>query len=165
MLVLLQNTIRLALLLLVQILVMNNIHFLGFVNPYIYVLAILLWPARLDRKLAMTLALVIGLILDTFNNTPGVHTSASVLVAYLRKPFINAIVDLEEGANPTPSLRSFGISKFIKYILILVFIHHFTLFMLEVFSFDNFGITLLRTIVNTLITIIILLGIQSFTKE
>ncbi len=165
MLVLLQNIIRLAVLLLVQILVLNNIHFLGFVNPYIYVLAMLLWPVRLDRKLAMVLALCIGLILDTFNNTPGVHTSASLLVAFLRNPLINALVDLEEGSNPTPSFRTFGISKFIRYTVILVFIHHFLLFLLEVFSFDNFGITLIRILVNTLITVILILGIQSITKD
>lgn len=165
MLILIQNTIRLVLLLIVQILVLNNIHFLGFVNPYIYVLAILLWPVRFDRKTSMVFALIIGLIIDSFNNTPGVHAASTLLVAFLRNPLINAVADVEEGSNPRPSIRSFGISKFLKYTIILLLIHHTSLFMLEVFSFHNFGITLLRIIVNTVISSIIILGIQSISKD
>lgn len=165
MIVLIHNIIRLFLLLLVQIFILNNIHFLGFVNPYIYILAIMMWPVRFDRKTAMLLALGIGLVIDSFNNTPGIHTAAALLAAYLRNPVINLFVDIEEGNNPTPSIRSFGIAKFINYAVVIIFVHHFTLFFLEAFSFEHFGLTLLRIVINSLVTLTIILGIQSFIRE
>jgi rod shape-determining protein MreD len=144
--------------------VLNNIRFSGFINPYIYILFILLLPVRFPRWISLLLGFGLGLIIDSFTNTPGVHAFATVLVAYLRKPVINAFISVEEGANPLPGLYSFGVAAFVKYLVTLVVIHHTAFYFLEVFSFHDAGSTLMRIALNSFVTITILLGIQSFKK-
>jgi hypothetical protein len=106
-----------------------------------------------------------GLLIDIFSNTPGLHAFSTVLIAFLRYPVFNIFTSIEEGANPTPSFHSFGVVPFISSIALLILIHHTALFMLEVFSFINFGETIFRILINSLITILIILAIQSFVRK
>ena len=70
-----------------QLLIFNNIEFSGYVNPYVYILFIILLPFETPKVLLLVLAFLMGLIIDLFLGTPGVHTSATVLMAFFR-PFI-----------------------------------------------------------------------------
>jgi hypothetical protein len=103
-----------------------------------------------------------GLLIDIFSNTPGLHAFSTVLIAFLRYPVFNIFTSIEEGANPTPSFHSFGVVPFISSIALLILIHHTALFMLEVCSF---GETIFRILINSLITILIILAIQSFVRK
>ncbi|NLK47427.1 MAG: rod shape-determining protein MreD [Bacteroidales bacterium] len=161
----LQNIVSFIVLVLVQVLVLNNIHFMGYINPYIYILFILLLPVRFSRHFTLILAFVLGLIIDAFSNTYGMHAFSTVLIAFLRPFAVNLFANIEEDTNPTPSFNSFGIFAFSKYVISLVFIHHASFFLLEVFSFTAFGHTLLRIVLNTLITTVILLGICAVKRE
>jgi len=149
----------------IQIFILNNVRFLGYVNPYIYILFIFLLPVRFPRWMSLLLGFVTGILIDMFSNTPGLHAFSTVLIAFLRNPVINMFTSIEEGANPTPSFHSFGVAPFVSISSVLVLIHHATLFMLEVFGFNNFGDTLLRILINSLITILIMLAVQSFVKK
>jgi hypothetical protein len=111
------------------------------------------------------LAFALGIILDIFSNTYGIHAFTSVFIAFMRNPVISMYTSIEEGANPTPSFYTFGVVPFIKYVSTLVILHHTVLLLLEVFSFNGFGDTLIRIILNSLVTILIILGIQSFYKR
>jgi len=161
----LQNIARFVLLILVQVFVLNNIRFLGYINPYIYLLFILLLPVRFPRWLSLLLAFLLGLIIDSFMNTPGVHTFSTVLIAYLRNLVIKIFITIEEGANPEPSFASFGVAVMAKYIITLVLIHHLSVFMLETFSFENFGLLLMKILLNATISILIILGILTFKQK
>jgi len=163
--IVLQNIIRLILLVLLQVLVLNNIQFLGYINPYLYILIILALPVQMPRWLSLILAFGLGLIIDAFANTIGMHAFATVLVAFLRNGIIKLFTSIEEGNNPTPSFYSFGVSAYVKYVVVLVLIHHSTLLMLEAFSFVNFGITLTKIILSTAVTVLMILGIQSLSKK
>ena len=163
--VVLQNIIRFILLVLFQVLVLSNIQFLGYINPYLYILIILALPVQMPRWLTLILAFGLGLIIDTFTNTMGLHAFATVLVAFLRNGIIKLFTSIEEGNNPTPSFYSFGVSAYVKYVVVLVLIHHSTLLMLEAFSFVNFGITLIKIILSTAVTVLMILGIQSLSKK
>jgi len=163
--VVLQNIIRFILLVLFQVLVLSNIQFLGYINPYLYILIILALPVQMPRWLTLILAFGLGLIIDTFTNTMGMHAFATVLVAFLRNGIIKLFTSIEEGNNPTPSFYSFGVSAYVKYVVVLVLIHHSTLLMLEAFSFVNFGITLTKIILSTAVTVLMILGIQSLSKK
>lgn len=165
MILFLQNIVRFILLILIQIFVLNNIRFLGFINPYIYILFILLLPVKFPRWLSLILAFILGLIIDAFSNTPGIHAFSSVLIAFLRNPVINIYTSIEEGANPVPSFYSFGVGSFIKYVITLVLIHHTSFFFLEIFGFGNIGQTLVKIILNAFLTTVIILGIHSFKRK
>lgn len=165
MILFIQNIFRFFLLTAVQVFVLNNIRFMGYINPYIYFLFFLLLPVRFPRWVLLLLAFAQGLLIDSFTNTPGIHAFAAVFIAYLRHPVILLFTSIEEGANPEPSFHSFGIAAFIKYIVVMVFFHHALFFVLEIFSFTDFPQTLLRIGINSLLSIFIILGIASFRKQ
>jgi rod shape-determining protein MreD len=161
----LQNIFRFVLLVLFQVLVLNNIQFLGYINPYLYILFILALPVQLPRWFLLILAFVLGLTIDAFSNTIGMHAFATVFVAFFREGIIKLFTNIEEGNNPTPSFHTFGVSAYIKYVVLMVIIHHTTLFILEAFSFSNFWIMLAKIILSSFVTILLILGIQSIKTK
>lgn len=161
----LQNIFRFILLILFQVLVLNNLQFLGFINPYVYILFILSLPYRLPKSITLLLGFFTGLLIDMFANTGGMHIAATVLIAYLRTGTINLFIAIDEGNNPTPSLHSFGVNAYLKYMILLVLVHHTTLFLLEAFSFSNFALLFGKIVLSTLVSILIIFGIQSINKR
>jgi len=145
--------------------VLNNIQFLGYINPYIYILFILSLPVKLPRWFSLLLAFGIGLLIDTFSNTMGMHAFASVLVMYMRDFVIKLFTSIEEGSNPEPSFYTFGVGAYIKYVVVMVIFHHGTLFLLEAFSLANFWTLTLKILFSSIITILLILGIQSIKQK
>jgi rod shape-determining protein MreD len=165
MLTVIQNIILFIVLILAQVLVLNNIQFLGFVNPYLYVLFIISLPVSLPRWLTLILAFAMGILIDVFSNTLGMHAAAAVLIAYARSFIIKLFTSIDEGNNPTPSFHTFGVGSYIKYIFVMVFLHHATLFYLEAFSFSHFWLILFKTLLSSTITILIILGLKSMSRR
>lgn len=163
--VVLQNIFRFILLVLFQVLVLNNIQFLGYINPYVYILFILALPVRTPRWFALLLAFGLGLTIDMFSNTGGMHAFATVMVAFLRNGVIKLFTSIEEGNNPTPSFHTFGVSAYVKYAFLLVFVHHTTLFLMESMSFAHFWLMMAKIILSSLVTILLILGIESLNKK
>ncbi len=163
--VVIQNIIRFFVLILVQVFVLNNIRFLGYINPYIYILFIFALPVRLPKGFSLILAFILGVIIDSFTNTLGMHTFATVLIAFLRNPVIKLFASVEEGVNPIPSFADFGVAAYVKYVISLVFIHHTAFFFLEVFSSIGIWQTLIRIVLNTIVTSIIILGVGLLNKK
>ena len=161
----LQNIFRFLLLVLFQVLVLNNIQFLGYINPYVYILFILSLPVQLPRWFLLILAFTLGITIDIFSNTPGTHAFATVLVAFFREGIIKLFTNIEEGNNPTPYFYTFGVSGYIKYVVVMVLIHHATLFTLEAFSFVHFWIMVTKIILSSLVTLLLILGIQSIKTK
>jgi len=158
--ILLQNIARFVILVLIQVLVLNNIQFLGFINPYIYVLFILSLPVKSERWLTLILSFVLGITIDVFSNTLGLHAFACVLIGFLRDPLVKLSTTLEENVNFSPSFTTFGIATYIKYVVILVLVHHINLFYMEMFTFEHFWVTMYRALISFAITISIILGVQ-----
>jgi len=161
----LQNIFRFVLLVLFQVLVLNNIQFLGYINPYLYILFILALPVQIPRWFLLVLAFILGMTIDIFSNTIGMHAFATVLVAFFRDGIIKLFTNIEEGNNPTPSFYTFGVSSYIKYVVLMVIIHHTTLFLLEAFSFSHFWIMLAKILLSSMVTILLIMGIQSIKTK
>lgn len=149
--------LQFAVLIILQLLIFNNIEFTGYVNPYVYVLFILLLPFETPKALLLILAFILGLIIDLFIGTPGVHSTATLSMAFLR-PYVLNIFAPRDGyqAGTNPRIRYYGLEWFVKYTAILVIIHHFILFYLEVLSFNHFFNTFLRSFASTSFTLLIL---------
>lgn len=160
-----QNIVSFILLTLVQVLVLNNVQFLGFINPYIYILFILMLPARMPRWLVLILGFILGIVIDTFSNTLGMHTFSTVLIAYARSYIIQLFTSIDEGNNPVPSFYSFGVGAYVKYVISLVLIHHISLFIIEAFNFTSIWIVILKALLSSVISILLILGISSMNKK
>jgi rod shape-determining protein MreD len=152
-----------VILIVTQLLVFNNIELSGYINPYVYVLFVLLLPFDVPRVVLILSAFLIGLCIDLFMGTPGVHSSATVLMAFAR-PGVLTIFSPREGyqTGTQPRMIQFGLEWFIKYTVLLVLIHHFTLFYLEVFTLHHFFSTFLRALSSSLLTSVILIFSQYF---
>ena len=158
---LVSNTLRFILLIPLQVLVLDNINLGGYVNPYLYVLFILMLPFEIAGWAMLLFSFMMGLGVDMFSGTPGMHAAASTLMAFLRPLVIRTVGvsrDLEPGLEP--SIHSMGFAWFLTYSLILVFIHHLALFTLEVFRFSGFFSVFLRTIYSTFFTMVLIIILQ-----
>jgi hypothetical protein len=143
-------------LVLVQVLIFNQVQFSGFFNPYVYLLFIILLPLSAPRYLVLILAFLLGLMIDIFSNSLGVHSAATVFAAYVRPLVIRVISNREDDKSDYPGLHQNKLIWFVNYVLIMVLLHHSILFYLEVYTFANFFNTLYRVLLSSLFSIIII---------
>ncbi len=143
-------------LVLVQVLIFNQVQFSGFFNPYIYILFIILLPLSTPRYVILILAFLLGLIIDIFSNSLGIHSAASVFIAYLRPLVIRLTSNREDDKNDYPGLHQNKPAWFVTFVAIMVVMHHLILFYLEVYTFSNFFNTLYRVILSSLFSIVII---------
>ncbi len=162
---LVENIIRFIVLVMLQVFVFDNIQFVGYINPMIYVLFILALPIYLNRNWALLLALFMGLTIDMFNNTLGIHAFSSVFVAFLRIPILKRLVEFQDLINVTPNPKTIGIGANLKYISILILIHQISLFSLEAFGFYSILMLAGKILLSSFITILIVLGMQFFVYK
>jgi rod shape-determining protein MreD len=157
---LLKHILRFALFILVQVFVLDKIHLHQMVTPYIYFLFILWLPFNLGRTQQMLIAFAIGFTLDSFRHHPGFHTAACVLIAYVR-PFLINLLIRQEGADTNydePSFKSMGgILPYMIFTGVLTFIHHGWLFLLEAWQFGNIWYFLVKTILSTLLSLLLII--------
>lgn len=152
-----------VLLLALQVLVLNNIKLGGFINPYVYVLFIMLLPFEIPSWLLLVLGFLTGLTIDAFMGTLGMHSTATLFIAFMRQ-FILSNVSTQDTADKkgSPTLSMKDIGWFVKYTMLIVFMHHFVLFFIESFTFHHFFSTLLRVILSSLTTIVFIIIGQFF---
>lgn len=157
---LVKNIIRFILFILIQVFVFNQIPPLHhLINPYIYFLFLLWLPFKIGRKPLMLLALILGLALDYFAKTPGLHAAPCVLIAYLRPFLINLLITQEgvEGNYEEPSIKSMGFGAYFMYVAILSFMHHAFLFLLEALQFAGIWYFLGKTLLSVAISMLLIL--------
>lgn len=143
-----------AILILLQLLLFNNIQFSGYVNPYVYVMIILILPALIPTWLLLIISFGIGLIIDFSSGSPGMHASAT-LVAGFSRPYVLRLISPRDGyeSGSDLTMSAYGFRWFFIYTAIIVLIHHITLFYIEVFRFADFFRTMLRVILSSVFTI------------
>jgi rod shape-determining protein MreD len=145
--------ITFAALIILQLLIFNNIQFSGYVNPYVYVMFILILPMAIPTWILLLLSFMTGFVIDVFSGTMGVHTFATVMAGFAR-PWVISLNVTSEISEPemSPSSHASGLRWFFIYTVTVVFIHHLSLFFVEVFSFSNFFHTVLRVLLSTAVT-------------
>jgi rod shape-determining protein MreD len=151
------NIGRFVILIVVQLLLLNNINLGGLVNPYLFVLFILKLPFSTPRYLLLLSAFLMGLLLDIFSNSPGLNASTCLLVAFTR-PYIIGLVTSKRSFDTgiQPSVKDMGLGWYLSYSVILVSIHHFAFFFIEMFRFQGFGFTLFRAMLSIAFTMLLL---------
>jgi len=155
--------IQFIFLLMIQVLILNNIQYSGYINPYLYIIFIFWLPFDTPKWLLMTLSFILGISVDVFSNTLGMHASASVFLAFVR-PYVARILAPRDGydVNHLPSIQDLGFGWFLRYAIILILTHHLFLFFVEVFRFIDAFNTLLRVISSSLFTLILVLITEYF---
>ena len=152
--VLYRNIMRFILLVGLQVSVLNHINFLGYINPYVYILFIMLFPIKNNRTLFIFLSFLLGLTIDVFSDSGGIHAAACVSIAYVRPVILKfSFGTVYEYQTIKFDTAEFS-SKFI-YIIIMTVIHHFILFSLEIFNISKVILTFQKTLFSSIFTIIL----------
>jgi hypothetical protein len=157
---LVRNIIRFALFIFAQVYVLNKIpHLHQFIVPYIYYLFLLWLPFTISRIGLLFIGFFTGLVLDYFTMTPGLHAAACVLLVYVRPFVINILTpkDPTEFNYREPSPRAMGWAPYLVYALVLTFVHHFYLTLLEWLSFGTFLQFLIKTVATTAISMLLII--------
>ncbi len=148
------NIMRFILLVGLQVSILNHINFFGYINPYVYILFIILFPVKNNRLLFIFLSFLVGLTIDIFSDSGGIHAAACVSIAYARPVILKfCFGTVYEYQSIKFNTVEFS-SKFI-YITLMTVIHHFILFSLEIFNSSIIILTLQKTLFSSIFTIIL----------
>lgn len=150
---LLVNISRFILLLAVQIAIFNNMNFLGYIIPLPYILFIILYPVNGNRSGLLLASFLLGLTMDLFSNSGGIHATACLVLAFVRPTIFKFSFGVSYEYQ-TIKLNDVLTPERFSFILMSVVIHHITLFILEAFQVSFFWDILLRTVLSTVFTII-----------
>lgn len=153
---------RAILLILIQVLVLNQLDlFNGSVQPFLYILILLLLPFKTPAWAQLLIGLALGLVMDMFSFTLGMHTSACLLLCFARPGILRVLSPrdgYEMGMNPT--ISHMGIAWYFLYAGSLTLIHHFWLFTIEVLRWDLLPSVFLRTLLSSIATLILIFLVQ-----
>lgn len=152
-------------LILLQVFILNNTHFLGVFLPIIYIYALLRWPPDMSPSLIILLGFLLGFSVDVLSNTPGMNASATTLIAFLRYPTLRLFVSKDDLGSKNIGETTLANGAYWKYVILLVLIHHATLLLLEAFSFTNGFLLLLKIPVCTLLTLVFIFAFERVNEK
>ena len=171
----LKNIFRFCIIVILQVFILNNITLHWFTEPsgalfipFIYPLFILLLPFETPVWALLFIGFGLGVTVDAFMNTAGIHACATVLIAYLRTNVLNALMprNLTEYASQQPSIKNMGWMPFLVYSGFLIILHHLVYFFLESWSFSSFGALLLKILASFITSMLfIIVYILLFTRQ
>ncbi|MGB0479518.1 MAG: rod shape-determining protein MreD [Flavobacteriaceae bacterium] len=154
------NIIRFIALVLLQVLICNQMNFLGSINPYIYILFILIYPVKNNRLSFILISFVLGILIDVFMDTGGAHAAASVTIAYMRPVFLK----FSFGAAYEYQAIKFNDADLLPrviYFTLLILIHHFILFILIIFDNSKAGMVVSNALSTGLFTLFLALTLTT----
>lgn len=157
--------IVLFLALMVLQLVCNKIVLFNIAMPVVFIYLLLRLPINLHGGWVFTIAFFSGLLLDIFTNTPGMNALACTIMAALRRPVFNIFVSRENDMNiPIPSVDSMGVGDYLKYMATLVTLYCTLIFLIQAFTLHNIVLTLARIAGSSVLSIIIIFGLDSLVS-
>ena len=124
-------------LLVVQVFLMNHIHFFGYGTPLVYVALLLYMPSSWGRIASLAWGFVMGFLVDMFSNTPGMSAGSMTLAAMIQPVLLNVFRPKDALEDMTPNYHTMGVWNHLRYLTLVLLIHHAAFFMLQSFSFYN----------------------------
>ncbi len=150
----LKQVVKFTGLILSQVLICNQINFLGSINPYIYIIFIFLYPINSNRYLFILLSFLLGLCIDIFSDSVGANATACVTLAFVRPLILRASFKILY-EHQTLKISNTKLSDLFTYITICTIFHHLILFSLEVFNVSNLILILKKTLFSGIFTILL----------
>lgn len=143
----------------------NRICIFNIAVPFVFIYFILRLPLTLSINWVMTLSFLIGFVVDIFSNTLGMFSMSCVILAVFRKPIFSLFYPREDELTiPIPSIRTLGVGNYIKYMYTLTALFCTCIYIIQLFTFSNIMLTLLRIIGSSILSAIILFGFDSIAN-
>ena len=154
------NIIRAIFILVVQLLLLKRIDItfesFNYIHFTIYPIIIALLPYKTSKTLVVAIGFLLGLFVDLFYDSLGIHAATCTLVAYLRPYMLNILSPVEGYKKDGLTAHGYGLPWFLSYIGIFMFICLFTLYSIEAFSFVYIKEIVLRTIFSFLASLFLI---------
>ena len=148
-----------------QVLALDNIHLFRIATPFLYLYVIVKMPVNVSRSTVILISFLLGIVIDLFSNTLGMHAAACSLAGMIRNPLLFTFSEKELTENTTPSYRTLGIRAFLKYAVSLVVIHHVALFLIESISLFDPVFLIFRIFANVILTVLFIFIVEAFIIE
>jgi len=161
-------TLRFIFLVFLQVVLFNNINFLDFATPFVYVMFIMLLPFEAPIIVTVILGFVMGVTIDAFIDTGGLHAAALTFSAYCRSRVLRIIAPRNNYDFGTlPTIYHYGIAWFLKYSFVYVLLHYTFFFALETLLVTDaaFFMNIGKLILNVIFTVLFLLLSQMFIRK
>lgn len=161
----LRLSLRVLLLLALQVFVCNNIHFLGYATPLLTCAMLVYFPQQTSRVGMLLWSFVLGLAVDVFSNTPGLCAGSMTFVAMVRPMLLDLQAPKDKDENLVPSFRNMGFWRHVRFVFSLVFAHVASYHLMDSFSFFHLTDLLLSFFSSTIFSFLMVLLLESLRKE
>jgi len=157
-----RNVVRILLFVLAQVMVFKSIHLgtanFNYISLIVYPVAIMLLPLDYPKIAVLLIAFVIGISVDMFYDSPGVHAAAAVFMAYLRPMFLKILApETGYSKNVFPVASSFGLIWYIQYASYMLAAYLIIYFSIEAFTFVYIKEIILKSVFSFIASIAIII--------
>ncbi|MBX2827026.1 MAG: rod shape-determining protein MreD [Flavobacteriaceae bacterium] len=159
------NIVRFITLVLVQVLILNQVNLAGYINPYLYPLFILVFPLTGNKSLLILISFALGLTIDMFSDSGGVHAAASIFIAWVRPVALKYSFGVSYQLN-TLKISTAPFSQQLIYIFAMVLMHHLVLFSMEIFNVNQILLILKSTLFTGIFSgILMVFSVLLFSRK
>lgn len=152
-------------LVLIQVLILNQMHINGYATPYVFIYFILKFHSRVSQNELMLWAFFLGLTVDVFCNTPGMNAASATCLAFFRNTFLKMVTLRSLDEDFEPGIKALGISAFLRYILLSCILYCTLFLMIDNFSFFNLPVLLLKIITSMATTFVCIFSVEAFGRK
>ena len=153
----LKRLVGACLLLALQVLLLNKIHILGCATPYFFIYFILRLDTGTSQASRMLWAFMLGLTVDVFSNTVGMHAASATLLAYAQPVLLRKVFAYDRRDRIKPCVASVGMRPFLLYAVCGTLLHHTVFCLLRVFSFDGVWMLVQMILLSSLMTVALMI--------
>jgi len=157
----LTSILQFVLYVLLQVVLVRNTHIAGWAFCFPYVGFLMMLPFDIGRVTLMVIGFLLGISVDIFYDSLGMHAGTMVLVAYFRGNIINVntpVGGYDSGMIPT--IKSMGFRWYSVYAMLILLLHHLTLFLIEASNLSLFFYSLGKAGASIFFTFFVLVVLQ-----
>ncbi|MDR2233718.1 MAG: rod shape-determining protein MreD [Tannerella sp.] len=148
-----------------QVLLLDKIHLFRIGTPFLYLYVIIKCPVNAPRTQVIGVSFLLGIVIDMFSNTLGMHAAACSLAGMIRNPLMNTFAVKEFSEGDMPSFQTMGVGGFSRYAAVLAAIHHITLFCIESITLFHPLLLIKRILACLFLTMLTILIVEAFNLK
>lgn len=153
--------VLLLVLLVLQGFVFARIDIYGLVNPYVYIMVLLLLPMSIKGWQALFIGFGLGVVMDFMTGNYALHTICTTWLAFVRPMVLHFTAGRDEvELGGLPISRRIGVGRFMSYVMIMSLMFAIPFFALEAMTLVGWGYLLLRILCSSIFTAVVIYFIQ-----
>ena len=151
---------RLLLVFALQVLLLDHLHIGSLGVLMIYILFLINLPVRTPRWAEMLIGFGVGMLMDIWHSSLGIHIAACVALTFVRPILLTNTIQDVERIKDNLSIQNIGRADYTKCAVLLTILHHFIVLSLEMWNIHLWWMVLLQTLISSAMTLCIILGYE-----